>query len=167
MKVSRLTLFCFASTLLWTVQASAGEMVELSVETVLATDSSQEFDNRLQDFRQQLREFRYSSYRLVQQERRRVDWGKQADFFLPGGRFLQVVPKAYTNDERIALQVMLMEGTTPIPLMDVLLSIRNHGTFFVAGRKHQEGTLIIRIGATTESKQGNESGLPTDILRRE
>jgi hypothetical protein len=149
MTVSRLALFCFASALLWALQAIAGEMVELRVETVLATNSSKEFDNRLTDIRPQLSEFRFSSYQLVQEERRRVDWGKQADFFLPGGRFLQVVPKEYTN-KRIALQVMLIEGTTPTPLMNTLLSIRNHGTVFVGGRKHQEGMLIIRIGATAD-----------------
>jgi hypothetical protein len=149
MTVSRFALFCFASALLWALQAIAGEMVELRVETVLATNSSKEFDNRLTDIRPQLSEFRFSSYQLVQEERRRVDWGKQADFFLPGGRFLQVVPKGYTN-KRIALQVMLIEGTTPTPLMNTLLSIRNHGTVFVGGRKHQEGMLIIRIGATAD-----------------
>jgi hypothetical protein len=149
MTVSRLALFCFASAFLWALQAIAGEMVELRVETVLATNSSKEFDNRLTDIRPQLSEFRFSSYQLVQEERRRVDWGKQADFFLPGGRFLQVVPKEYAN-QRIALQVMLIEGTTPTPLMNTLLSIRNHGTVFVGGRKHQEGMLIIRIGATAD-----------------
>jgi len=149
MTVSRLALFCFASALLWALQAIAGEMVELRVETVLATDSSKEFDTRLTDIRPQLNRFRYSSYRLVQEERRRVDWGKQADFFLPSGRFLQVVPKEYAN-QRIALQVMLMEGTTPTPLMNTLLSIRNHGMVFFGGPKHQEGTLIIRIGATAD-----------------
>jgi len=44
----------------------------------------------------------------------------------------------------------LMEGTTPTPLMNTLLSIRNHGMVFFGGPKHQEGTLIIRIGATAD-----------------
>lgn len=149
MTASRLTLFCFASVLLCAFEVVAGEMVELRVETVLATDSSKEFDNRLDDIRPQLDKFRYSSYRLVQEERRRVDWGKQADFFLPGGRFLQVVPKGYVN-KRIALQVMLMEGATPTPLVDTRLSIRNHGVVFFGGSKHQGGTLIIRIGAVAD-----------------
>lgn len=149
MMASRLALFCFASAWLLAFQAIAGEMVELRVETVLATDSSKEFDKRLNDIRPQLDKFRYSSYRLVQEERRHVDWGKQADFFLPGGRFLQVVPRGYIN-ERIALQVMLMEGTSPTPLVDALLTIRNHGTIYFGGRKHQGGILIIRIGAVTD-----------------
>ena len=144
-----LMLCCMVSALLPVLQAVAGDTVELRVETVLASDSSQEFDDRLTDSRNQWKNFRYSSYQLVQEERRRVGWGTRADFFLPGGRFLQVVPKAQTNN-RIALQVMLMEGTTPTPLMSTSLLIPNHGTLFVGGRRHQEGTLIIRIGATTD-----------------
>lgn len=122
--------------------------VQLRVQTVLATDASQDFDTRLTGMRSQLQAFRYSAYRLVQEERRHVGFGSQADFSLPGGRFLQVVPQRFV-DEQIALRVLLMEGGTPSPLMSTLLSIPNRGTLFVAGRKHQGGTLIIRIGAST------------------
>lgn len=127
----------------------AGDAVELRIETVLASNTSPYFDTRLEDIRRQLGAFRYKSYRLVQEERRRVGWGTQADFALPGGRMLQVVPKQF-EDERIALQVIIMEGTSPTPLMNTALSIKNHGTLFFGGRRHQEGTLIIRIGAVAE-----------------
>jgi hypothetical protein len=144
----RLALICFAIALLWALQALANE-VELRVETVLATNSSSGFDPRLNDIRPQLMSFHYSSYRLVQEERRRVRWGKQADFFLPGGRFLQVVPKEFIN-QRIALQIMLMEGTTPTSLMNASLSFPNNGTVFFGGRRHHDGVLIIRIGAAAK-----------------
>lgn len=130
--------------------ALAGEIVELRIETVLATNASPEPDEPLPNMQQWRGAFSYSSYRLVQEERRRVGWGKQVNFLLPGGRVLQVVPKAHTPNNRISLQVMLMEGTTPTPLMSTSLLIPNHGTLFVGGRKHQEGMLIIRIGATAE-----------------
>lgn len=125
-------------------------VVQLRVQTVLATDASQDFDTRLTSMRSQLQAFRYSAYRLVQEERRHVGFGSQADFSLPGGRFLQVVPQQFV-DEQIALRVLLMEGGTPSPLMSTLLSLPNRGTLFVAGRKHQGGTLIIRIGASTDT----------------
>jgi hypothetical protein len=149
MRMRPLALLCFAGTLLWALHAIAGEMVEVRIDTVLATNASKDFDTRLQDMRRQLSIFRYSSYRLVQEERRQVSWGKQVDFLLPGGRFLQVVPKAYI-DERIALQVMLMEGSTPTSLMSTDIRIPNHGVLFIGGRTHQEGTLIIRIGVAAE-----------------
>ena len=144
---------------LFTASASAGEMVYICVETVLATDNSREFDNRLIPIRPQLRHFRYKAYRLVQEECRKVGSGKQTSFSLPGGRFLQVVPKEYVN-EQIALRVMLMEGVSPSPLMSTLLSIPNRGMLFVGGRKHQGGTLIIRIGASADT-------LPPTIIKTE
>ena len=136
--------------LLLASSASADDMINLRVETVLATDTSQEFDSRLTGMRSQLLAFRYSAYRLVQEEHRRVSFGKQANFSLPGGRFLQVVPKEYVHGQ-IALHVMLLEGTSPSPLMSTLLSIPNRGMLFVGGQKHQGGTLIIRIGASTDT----------------
>lgn len=146
MSPSRLALLGFALALFWALQALASE-VELRVETVLATNSSTEFDNRLTDMKSQLeRTFHYSSYHLVQEVRRKVKWGQQEDFSLPGGRLLQIVPKEYIN-HRIALQVMLMEGSTPSPLMNASLSFPNNGMVFFAGRRHQSGILIIRIGA--------------------
>jgi len=148
----RNTLFllcCVAGVLMIASLVFAGDAVELRIETVLASNTSPYFDNRLEDIRRQLGAFRYKSYRLVQEERRRVGWGTQADFALPGGRMLQVVPKQF-EDERIALQVIIMEGTSPTPLMNTALSIKNHGTLFFGGRRHQEGTLIIRIGAAAE-----------------
>ena len=142
-------LCCVAGALLVISPVFAGEAVELRIETVLASNASLYFDTRLEDIRRQLGSFRYKSYRLVQEDRRRVGWGSQADFTLPGGRILQVVPKRFEN-ERIALQVMILEGASPTPFMNTALSIKNHGTLFFGGRRHQEGTLIIRIGATAE-----------------
>lgn len=137
---------CLVGVLLPTLHAIAEEMVELRIETVLATDVVEKLDDRLSDMRKQLDIFRYSSYRLVQEERRRVAYGKEANFQLPGGRFLQVMPKQRTKDS-ISLQVMLLEGATPTPLMNTSLLIPNHGMFFVGGPKHAAGALIIRIGA--------------------
>ena len=142
---------CLLSVLLPTLQAIAEEMVELRIETVLATDVVEKLDDRLTGMRKQLDAFRYSSYRLVQEERRRVSYGKEANFLLPGGRLLQVVPKQHTND-KISLQVMLMEGATPTPLMNTSLLIPNHGMFFVGGPKHAAGALIIRIGAAVSEE---------------
>jgi hypothetical protein len=145
----RIAQMCCVITVLWALHALADE-VELHVETVLATNSSQDFDDRLKDLRPLLAStFPYSSYRLVQEARQMVQWGEQVKFFLPGERLMQVIPKAYEN-QRIALQVMLREGTNPTSLLSASFLFPNKGTIFFAGRKHQDGVLIIRIGATAK-----------------
>ncbi|MGE0824149.1 MAG: hypothetical protein AB7G75_14695 [Candidatus Binatia bacterium] len=147
MSSHRLAQFCFVLTVLWALHAFADE-VELHVETVLASNSSQDFDDRLKALKPLLvSTFPYSSYRLVQEVRQQVSWGEKIRVSLPGERMMQVIPKAY-EDHRIALQVLLREGTNPTSLLKASFLFPNNGTIFFAGRKHQDGILIIRIGAT-------------------
>jgi len=128
--------------------AAAGG-VALSVGSVLATDGGQpEFDARLVAVKPQFDSlFRYSSYRLVKQERRAVDWGQGASFDIPGGRYLVVAPKEL-RDAKVSMQVMLLEGGRP--LVDTSVALRDHGVLLLGGPKQDSGVLIVMIGADTE-----------------
>jgi hypothetical protein len=148
----RLAQLGFTLAFLWALHALAEE-VELHIETVLATNSGKGVDTRLEDLKPVLiRTFRYTSYRLVQEVRQQARWGEEIKVALPGERQMQVIPKAYEH-HRISLQVMLREGTNPTSFLNASLSFPNNGAIFFAGRKHQDGVLIIRIGATTKEKE--------------
>jgi hypothetical protein len=82
----------------------------------------------------------------VKEERQQVRWGERVDFNIPGGRYVLVIPKEYKND-RVTMKVMVLEGARPI--VDTAVSLRNHGTFLVAGPREQGGVLILSIGAQT------------------
>ena len=152
MNPHRLAQLCFTLTLMWALHALAEE-VELHIETVLASNSSKEFDARLQELKPLLvRTFRYSSYRLVQEIRQQARWGEEIKVALPGERYMEVTPKAYDR-HRISLQVMLREGINPTSLFNASLSFPDSGTIFFAGRKLEDGVLIIRIGATARGKE--------------
>ena len=121
--------------------------VEVRIGAVVASNSGQAFDQRLIALQRQFASlFHYSSYRLIREERRRVAWKRQAEFNLPGGRFLLVMPREY-KDGRVSLSLMLAHGTRP--LVNTAFALRNHGTFLVAGPHHEDGVLIIAIGAST------------------
>ena len=125
----------------------AGEEVEVRIDTVVASNSGKAFDPALASLRRPFGSlFPYSSYRLVQNEQRRVIWRGEAEFMLPGGRYLIVIPRGY-KDGRVLLNVMLISGTRP--LVNTTLALKNHGVFLVAGPRYDEGTLIIAIGAGT------------------
>ena len=131
--------------------ATAGEEVEVRIDTVLASNSGKGFDPDLASLRQPFgRMLPYSSYRLVQGEQRRVNWRREAEFLLPGGRYLVVIPRGY-KDDRVLLSVMLLAGTRP--LVNTTLALKNHGVFLVAGPRYEEGTLVIAIGATMTGVQ--------------
>ena len=152
MNPHRLAQLCFTLTLLWALHALAEE-VELHIETVLASNSSKEFDARLQELKPLLvRTFRYSSYRLVQEIRQQARWGEEIKVALPGERYMEVTPKAYDR-HRISLQVMLREGINPTSLLNASLSFPDSGTVVFAGRRQKDGVLIIRIGATAKGKE--------------
>jgi hypothetical protein len=157
MSLSRVVPVGFTLALLWALPTLAGE-VELRVETVLATNSpvaapspEKGFAGNLNpELKAQLtRAFSYSSYQLVQGVSKTVQWGKREDFSLPGGRLLQIAPREYAN-HRIALQIMLMEGSNPSPFMNAALWLPNNGTMFYGGRRYQDSVLIIRIGAAVK-----------------
>lgn len=129
--------------------ALAQSEVALRVRTVLATDSGSEMDARLSAQQGQLqRLFRYSSYRLMKEERRRVPWGSPNNFEIPGGRYLQVLPIGVKGG-RLRLKVVLIEGASSPPL-DADFSLPNHGNLWVAGPKHPDGVLLICIGAEAD-----------------
>jgi hypothetical protein len=152
MNPHRLAQLCFMLTLMWALHALAEE-VELHIETVLASNSSKEFDARLQELKPLLvRTFRYSSYRLVQEIRQQARWGEEIKVALPGERYMEVTPKAYDR-HRISLQVMLREGINPTSLLNASLSFPDSGTVVFAGRRQKDGVLIIRIGATAKGKE--------------
>lgn len=122
--------------------------VDVVIGSVLATDAGHEFDSRLVAMKPQFESlFRYSSYRLMKQERRHVRWGQGASFDIPGGRYLVVAPKEI-RDSKISMSVMLLEGGRP--LVDTTVALRDQGVLLLGGPKEQEGVLIISIGAQAE-----------------
>ena len=121
--------------------------VELRIGAVLASNTGNSFDSRLTSLRRPFDSlFPYSSYRLLHEERRRVGWRREAEFRIPGGRYLIVIPREY-KDGRVALSLMLIQGSRA--LVNTALALRNHGTFLVGGPNHRGGVLIIAIGAAT------------------
>ena len=121
--------------------------VEVRIGAVLASNSGNEFDARLASLQRQFDTlFRYTSYRLVKEERQQVPWGGKVAFDIPGGRYLLVIPREFKND-RVSMKVMVLEGARPI--IDTVLSLRNHATFLIGGPRQPDGVLILSIGADT------------------
>jgi hypothetical protein len=121
--------------------------VEIRIGAIVASQTGNAFDHRLASLRRSFDSlFQYSSYRLIREERRRVKWRREAEFHLPGGRYLVVMPRDL-KDGRVGLHMMLLERSRA--LVNTSLSIRDHGTFLVGGPSYKDGVLIIAIGAGT------------------
>jgi hypothetical protein len=140
------TWFCGAAVSAQELSDPNAPAVEVRIGAVLASSSGQNFDNRLASLRRQFDSLLpYSSYRLIREERRRVAWQREAEFRLPGRRYLLVMPREY-KDGRVGLNVMLVQGART--LVNTTVALRNNGTFLVGGPHHEDGVLIIAIGAS-------------------
>jgi hypothetical protein len=140
-------LFCCSPAALGEQTVQRAPAVEVRIGAIMASQTGNMFDHRLASLRRSFDSlFQYSSYRLLREERRRVKWRRSAEFHLPGGRYLLVMPREY-KDGRVALHMMLLERSRQ--LVNTSLSIRDHGTFLVGGPNYKDGVLIIAIGAGT------------------
>ena len=127
--------------------ATPDDGVEVRIDTVLASSARKGFDPALARLKRPFTQlFPYSSYRLVQGERRMMPWRRSEQFLLPGGRYLVVTPRGISGD-RVSLGIMLIQGSRP--LVNTVLSLKNRGVFLVGGPRYQDGVLIIAIGART------------------
>lgn len=125
------------------------EGVEVRIDTVLAGNADKVFDPALRPLKEPFRGlFPFSSYRLIQGERRLAVWRREERFLLPGQRYLVIIPRGVQGD-RVSLSVMLMQGSRP--LVNTVLSLKNNGTFLVAGPRYDGGVLIFAIGARTKA----------------
>jgi hypothetical protein len=126
--------------------AATQQTVQLKIGTILAGNEGDDFDPRLSGMKNQLKVFKYRTYRLVKEESQKVSWQGKANFEIPGGRTLVVTPQEYRN-ERIALKVRLLKGDQP--QLDTVVQLRNGGNFLLGGPAHEGGVLILSISATT------------------
>jgi hypothetical protein len=127
--------------------ATPDDGVEVRIDTVLASNVGKTFDPALAPLKRPFRSlFPYSSYRLIQGERRVMPWKREEQFLLPGGRYLVVIPRGI-HEDRVSLGVMLIQGTRP--LVNTVLTLKNRGVFLVGGPRYGDGVLIIAIGART------------------
>jgi hypothetical protein len=82
-------------------------------------------DVQLQRFRPRLRRLvGYRSFRVVGDERRSCEWGKNIAVRVPNGPLIQVVPKGM-RDEAVLLQVKLLDGKRA--LVDTDIRLQNRG----------------------------------------
>jgi hypothetical protein len=125
----------------------AGGALDVQVTSVRAYEHGPS-DVQLLELRPRLRRLvGYRSFRIVNEERRRCPWGEREAFTIPGGRVMNVMPKAM-RDQAVVMQVKLLDGTRALIDTDVRLQNRGVMLFGVDREGHStEGALIIMLRA--------------------
>jgi hypothetical protein len=128
-------------------EASPPDVLQIEVTAVRAAESGPSAPE-LVDLRARLKRLvGYRAFQIVNQESRSCDWRSEANFVLPGGRRLQLLPKSL-DDGVVKMEVRLLEGRRR--LVDTNVRIVNGGTMmFGVGRNPRIGddALIVLLKA--------------------
>src|SRR5215470_12205253 len=129
----------------------ASKQVYVYIDSVMAADTHGGTDPRLSPMDRKLHDlFGFSTYSLIGHNEGETNCGKMIAFTLPGGKILHVQPRAI-DDDMIAMEIVLFDGTRPMMTTD--LKLKNNGTLIVGGPRYETGMMIISIGASTAGPQ--------------
>lgn len=126
--------------------APAAAQVGIVVKTVLASNEGTYMDPGLGPLLGELRSvFRYSSYRLLGQDRLNLDIQQPGSVSLPGRHTLQIVPRGIAGDRAELELSMLKSGKRTF---NTVVQLRNRSSVTVGGPKHQGGYLLFNVSAS-------------------
>lgn len=126
---------------------TAPQSVQVTIRSILAGDTSDEFDPKLKGLEQQLKPLKHRSYRALKDETQTVPWQGNKVFEIPGGRSLTIAPQEF-QDNRIGLKIRLTQGDKP--LTDTTVKISNKGSIILGGYRHEGGSLVLLISAAAQ-----------------
>ena len=154
-----------AAILLAQADAGTARRVRMTVRAIAASNDPAApagMDQRLAALAPHLdsfgEQFRFRSYRLLQEESFDLDWSSPAEMELPGSRSLRVTPREMDANGRIKVHLELLgEHPAHSRKLHTDYSIQRGGTLLVGGipvdRANQKaGTLLIAITQGTENK---------------
>ena len=146
-------------------QADAGvaKRVRITVRAIAASNdeaAAPGMDNKLAPIAPHLesfgQQFRFRSYKLLQEESFDLDWKSPAQMELPGSRSLHVTPRALDADGKIKVHLELL-GKHPehSRKLHTDYSIQRGGTILVGGIRvdpadEKAGTLLIAVTQAVE-----------------
>jgi hypothetical protein len=152
-----------AAILLAQADAGVARHVRITVRAIAASNdpsSPAGLDPKLKPIEPHLasfgEQFRFRSYRLLQEESFDLDWKSPAQLELPGSRSLQVIPRAIDPDGKIQVHLELLgEHPTHSRKLHTDYAIQRGGTILVGGLRvdpsdDKSGKLLIAVTQETE-----------------
>ncbi|MCR4310877.1 MAG: hypothetical protein NUW14_12825 [Deltaproteobacteria bacterium] len=137
--------FLLLLLLLAAVPSEAANTVSVDVGAVYASNEGTSIDPALGTIRGKLLSmFNYTSYRMLDRQRRTLSVGEAGEFELPGRRTMRATPLPAQGD-KVRLSIQISDG--PRKLLTTTLGLRRGGMVLVGGPSHQAGVLILIISA--------------------
>ncbi len=147
-----------AAALLAQADAGAQNRVRITVRAIAATNDPSAppgMDPKLSPIERHIEsfgeQFRFRSYRLLQEQRFDLDWKSPAQMELPGSRSLQLTPRQLDADGKIKVHLELLgEHPAHSRKLHTDYAIQRGGTILVGGLRvdpqdEKAGKLLIAI----------------------
>ncbi|OQY58602.1 MAG: hypothetical protein B6245_10960 [Desulfobacteraceae bacterium 4572_88] len=129
--------------LLFSGPVRAKQKISIVVRTVLASQEGQFTDPELSGLIRELQSvFKYSSYRLLSQDRMNLGMEKMGTASLPGGRLLKITPTGIRGN-RAELRLEIFKKNRQI--FQTVIQLLNKGSITVGGPQHKGGYLLFNI----------------------
>ena len=120
--------------------------IDIAVRAVLASQGSEYLDPKLSDLVDELKSvFRYSSYRLLGENRLNLALKETGMVSLPGERILKIRPSQITG-HRVELELVIFKKNKEI--FQTITQLLNKSSIIVGGPKYKDGYLLFNIFAS-------------------
>ncbi len=128
---------------------SAGDRVLTDVKVIHAsTTGAEQFDPGLKGIIHELKSvFKYTSYRLLKDQRFDLNFSQEGLVNLPGNRTLLLLPSD-TDGKRIRYQINIQKNNLSIFQTQVML--KNNSSITIGGPELDSGVLLINISSALQ-----------------
>jgi hypothetical protein len=141
----RVLLLPLLAILLLAGPAFAAQSVNIEVGVALASRDGNAIDPALSKLKSKLQSmFNYTSYKMVDRQKRAIGVGETSEIPLPGNRILKATP-ASIDAGKIKLDLQIVEGGKN--KLTTSLGLPKGGMVLVGGPAYQNGVLILVISA--------------------
>ena len=117
--------------------------IGIRVKTILASQDSAYVDPQLKNLVGELKSvFRYTSYRLLSENRLRLQITQTGTVALPGNRILRITPTGIRG-KRAELNLVILKNNRQI--FQTSIQLLNRKSITIGGPRHKKGILLLNI----------------------
>lgn len=128
--------------------ASAKAQVLTDIKVIYAAIGPEQFDSRLKPILHELKSvFKYTSYKLLKEQRFELHFNQEGRVSLPGNRTLLILPSD-TDGKRIRYQINIQKNNHSIFQTQVML--KNGNSITIGGPELDSGVLLVNISGALQ-----------------
>jgi len=121
----------------------AASNIDIRVKTILASQGSAYADPQLKSLVRELKSvFRYTSYRLLSENRLRLQMSQTGTVSLPDNRILKITPNGIRG-KRAELDLVILKNNRQI--FQTTIQLLNRKSITLGGPRHKKGILLLNI----------------------